>query len=110
MKRMLLSVKELAQELGISTDSVYRAYRKGEIPAEQINRMIRFNLEKVHRAMEQKAEAMPNKSVVKAARDRLRQGLGDREMVILDDRLLPDDAATPQLTGPPFGTARRAVA
>ena len=29
MKPTLLSVKELAQELGISTDSVYRAYRKG---------------------------------------------------------------------------------
>jgi excisionase family DNA binding protein len=60
MKPTLLSVKELAQELGISTDSVYRAYRKKEIPAEQINRMIRFNLEKVHRAMEKKANAMPN--------------------------------------------------
>lgn len=47
MKRTLLSVKELAGELGVSTDSVYRAYRKGEIPAEQINRMIRFDLEKV---------------------------------------------------------------
>jgi len=60
MKRTLLSVKELAQELGISTDSVYRAYRKKEVPAAQINRMIRFNLEKVHRAMEKKANAMPN--------------------------------------------------
>jgi len=59
MKPTLLSVKELAQELGISTDSVYRAYRKKEIPVAQINRMIRFNLEKVHRAMEKKANAMP---------------------------------------------------
>ena len=74
MKRTLLSVKELAQELGISTDSVYRAYRKKEIPAAQINRMIRFNLEKVHRAMEKKANAMPNKLVVKAARDRRQAG------------------------------------
>ena len=65
MKRTLLSVKELAQELGISTDSVYRAYRKGEIPAAQINRMIRFNLEKVHRAMEKKAKAMPNSQCAK---------------------------------------------
>ena len=60
MKRTLLSVKELAQELGISTDSVYRAYRKKEIPAAQINRMIRFDFEKVKRAMEQRANAMPN--------------------------------------------------
>ena len=70
MNRTLLSVKELAQELGISTDSVYRAYRKKEIPAAQINRMIRFDLEKVKRAMEQKANAMPNKSMVRAARAR----------------------------------------
>ena len=42
MKRSLVSVKELAQELGISTDSVYRAYRKGEIPAAKINRMIQI--------------------------------------------------------------------
>ena len=60
MKPTLLSVKELAQELGISTDSVYRAYRKKEIPAAQINRMIRFDFEKVKQAMEQRANAMPN--------------------------------------------------
>lgn len=47
MKRMLLSVTELAQALGISPDSVYRAYRKGEILASQICRIIRFDLEKV---------------------------------------------------------------
>jgi excisionase family DNA binding protein len=56
---MLLSVKELAEELGISVDSVYRAYRKGEIPAVQICRMIRFDFEKVRLAMEQKAKRMP---------------------------------------------------
>ena len=41
MKRKLLSVKELAEELGISTDSVYRAYRTGEIPGAQIARIRR---------------------------------------------------------------------
>ena len=61
MKRSLVSVKELAQELGISTDSVYRAYRKGEIPAAKINRMIRFDVEKVQQAMEKKAEIIPNR-------------------------------------------------
>ncbi len=45
MKRTLLSVKELAHQLGISADSVYRAYRRKEIPAAQINRMIRFDRE-----------------------------------------------------------------
>jgi excisionase family DNA binding protein len=65
MKRTSLSVKELAEELGISADSVYRAYRKGEIPAAQINRMLRFDLDKVQRAMEQKANAMPNRACAK---------------------------------------------
>ncbi len=60
MKRTLLSVKELAQELGISTDSVYRAYRSGEIPGAQIARTIRFDLQQVRLAMEQRANAMPN--------------------------------------------------
>jgi excisionase family DNA binding protein len=57
---MFLSVKELANELGMSVDSIYRAYRKGEIPAAQICRTLRFDLRKVRRAMEQKAKAMPN--------------------------------------------------
>ena len=61
MKRTWLSVKELAHELGVSPDSVYRAYRKREIPAVQICRIIRFDLEKVRCAMERKAEAMPNR-------------------------------------------------
>jgi DNA-binding transcriptional regulator YhcF (GntR family) len=60
MKRTLLSVKELAQELGISTDSVCRAYRTGEIPGVQIARIIRFDLGQVLRVMEERAKAMPN--------------------------------------------------
>jgi excisionase family DNA binding protein len=58
MKRTLLSVKELAQELSISADSVYRTYWKEEIPATQFNRMIRFDLEMVQPAMEQKMKAL----------------------------------------------------
>ena len=65
MKRTLLSVKELAEELGISTDSVYRAYRTGEIPGAQIARTIRFDLGQVRRAMEERAKAMPNSQCAK---------------------------------------------
>jgi len=61
MKRTFLSVKELAHELGISQDSVYRAFRAGEIPGAQIARTIRFDLSKVQRAMEERAKAMPNR-------------------------------------------------
>ena len=67
MKRTLLSVKELAEELGISTDSVYRAYRSGEIPGAQIARIIRFDLVQVLRAMEERAKAMPNSQCTKRA-------------------------------------------
>ncbi len=67
MKGPLLSVKELAAVLGISVDSVYRAYRKGDIPAVQICRMIRFDLEQVRQATEQKARAMPNSRCARRA-------------------------------------------
>lgn len=55
----LLSVKQLAGELGISAKTVYRAYRNREIPASQVRRMLLFDLNKVRRAMEQRAQAMP---------------------------------------------------
>ena len=67
MKRTLLSVKELAEELGISEDSVYRAYRTRETPGAQIARTIRFDLRQVRRAMEERAKAMPNSQCTKSA-------------------------------------------
>lgn len=53
----LLSVKQLAGELGISAKTVYRAYRNREIPAGQ-----------VRRAMEQRAQAMPYQKCAKGSR------------------------------------------
>jgi len=52
MKKELLTVKELAAELRMSPKSIQRAYRKGEIPVKWLGRMARFDLAKVHRAME----------------------------------------------------------
>jgi excisionase family DNA binding protein len=49
MKLMLLSVKEVAQELGVSAQSIRRAYWRGEIPAYRISTMLRFDLERVQR-------------------------------------------------------------
>ena len=49
MKRTLLSVKEVAQELGVSVQSIRRAYWRGEIPAYRISKMLRFDLERVQR-------------------------------------------------------------
>ncbi|MEO5631889.1 MAG: helix-turn-helix domain-containing protein [Nitrospiraceae bacterium] len=49
MKPTLLSVKEVAQELGVSVQSIRRAYWKGDIPAYRICKMLRFDLERVQR-------------------------------------------------------------
>jgi RNA polymerase sigma-32 factor len=46
---------------------------------------------------------------VKAAIDAFREGLGERERVILDERLLSEDPATLQAIGDRFGTTREAV-
>jgi RNA polymerase sigma-32 factor len=46
---------------------------------------------------------------VKAALDRFRHGLGERERAILDERLLSDDPVTLQAIGARFGTTREAV-
>ena len=36
--RLALSVKEVARQLGLSTDSVYEAVRKGSIPSVRLSR------------------------------------------------------------------------
>jgi len=63
----LLTAKELANELGISAKTVYRAYRSHEIPAAQVRRTVMFDLDEVRRAMKQRAEAMPNSQCTKRA-------------------------------------------
>jgi hypothetical protein len=49
MRPTLLSVKEVAQELGASAQSIRRAYWRGDIPAYRISQMLRFDLERVQR-------------------------------------------------------------
>lgn len=64
---VLLTVKELAVQLGISAKTVYRAYRNREIPAVQFRRMLLFDLVEVRRAMKQRAESMPYQRCTKRA-------------------------------------------
>lgn len=47
MKPTLLSVKELAHELGVSVQSIRRAYWHGLIPGYRIHKMLRFDVERV---------------------------------------------------------------
>ena len=45
MKRILLSVKEIAQALGVSVQSIRRVYWRVEIPAYRNSKMLRFDLD-----------------------------------------------------------------
>ena len=69
MKRVWMSVKQLAEEYGVSADSVYRAYRNGDIPGHQMARIIRFNLDEVRQATKKRAKAMPNRRCQRGAID-----------------------------------------
>ena len=52
-----LSIKELAAFLGVSTDTIRRAVRKGEIPARRVRTALRFDLHQVLTCMQRNAEA-----------------------------------------------------
>ena len=49
MKTSDLSIKELAAFIGVSTDTIRRAVRKGEIPATRVRTALRFDLRKSSR-------------------------------------------------------------
>ncbi len=52
-----VSVRELAELLRVSTDTIRRAYRRGELPAIRVKTRLRFDLEEVHRVMQRQADA-----------------------------------------------------
>ena len=52
MKTKNLSIKELAAYIGVSTDTIRRAVRKGEIPATRVKTALRFDMRKVQQQME----------------------------------------------------------
>jgi hypothetical protein len=49
MKATLLSVKEIALVMGVSTQSIRRTYWRGDIPAFRVWKILRFDLERVRR-------------------------------------------------------------
>ena len=57
MKTSDLSIKELAAFIGVSTDTIRRAVRKGEIPATRVRTALRFDLQEVSTYMQRNAEA-----------------------------------------------------
>ena len=56
MKTSDLSIKELAAFMGVSTDTIRRAVRKGEIPATRVKTALRFDLQKVLTCLRRNAE------------------------------------------------------
>lgn len=52
-----VSIKELAELIGVSTDTIRRAFRKGEIPAIRVRTALRFDLNEVLRYMQRNADA-----------------------------------------------------
>ena len=57
MKTSDLSIKELAAFIGVSTDTIRRAIRKGEIPATRVGTAYRFDLQEVRICMQRNAAA-----------------------------------------------------
>lgn len=53
-----ISVSELAEALRVSTDTVRRAFRKGEIPAIRVGTALRFDFDEVLRCMQRKVETI----------------------------------------------------
>jgi len=52
-----LSIKELAAFIGLSTDTIRRAVRKGEIPSTRVRTALRFDLQEVSTYMQRNAKA-----------------------------------------------------
>jgi len=57
MKTTHISIKELAAFIGVSTDTIRRAVRKGEIPSTRVRTALRFDLQEVSTYMQRNAEA-----------------------------------------------------
>jgi excisionase family DNA binding protein len=57
MKTSDLSIKELAAFIGVSTDTIRRAVRRGEIPSTRVRTALRFDLQQVLACLQRNAEA-----------------------------------------------------
>ena len=72
MKPALLSVKEIAHAMGVSTQSIRRSYWKGDIRAFRVCKVLRFDVEHVRRIF--LANGLPGSHAgQKRRRDRRRQ-------------------------------------
>jgi excisionase family DNA binding protein len=66
MRRQSLSVKQLAEELGVHEDTIYRAFSKRTIPGRRVCRILRFDLDRVLRALDRNSRQR-SESVLRGA-------------------------------------------
>lgn len=59
MKRRFLSVKELAEELGVHEDTIYRAHLKNMIPVRRVRKVLRFDIDLVLEAFAKHGDEKP---------------------------------------------------
>ena len=78
MKTSDLSIKELSAFIGVSTDTIRRAVRKGEIPATCVGTAYRFDLCNVRQQMERNAVARLKKRSASAPGGTAGRALGDQ--------------------------------
>ena len=103
MKTSDLSVKELAAFIGVSTDTIRRTVRKGELPATRVGTALRFDLRKVHAQMEGNAIVRLRKGSASAPGGTAGRALTDQPPSGKTGALFlgTDDASFQQLTGRP---------
>ena len=77
MKSSDLSVKELAAFIGVSTDTIRRAVRKGELPAIRVRSALRFELQEVLTCLQRNAEARFGRGLASAPDGGSRPRAGD---------------------------------
>ena len=65
--RALLSIKQLAELLGVSTDTIRRAARSGLIPSTREGTAYRFDWPKVRQAMQKRANEMRTRRSMQAS-------------------------------------------
>ena len=78
MKTSDLSIKELAAFIGVSTDTIRRAVRKGELPATRVGTALRFDLRKVRAQMERNAVVRLRKGTASAPGGTAGRAQGDQ--------------------------------
>lgn len=78
MKTKDLSIKELAAYIGVSTDTIRRAVRRGELPATRVGTAYRFDLRKVGEQMKRNAVVRLRRGSASAPGGTAGRALGDQ--------------------------------